>query len=104
METAVAEMRRMHPRWGSRRIRLELLRGPLPWADPLVSVPSERTIGRVLARQGLVRARRRPRPQDSYVRFERPGPMRLWQMDIVGGIELVDGYWGAAGSQDSHRD
>jgi transposase InsO family protein len=90
VEVAVAEVRRAHPRWGSRRIRLELLRGPLPWADPLVMVPSERTIDRVLARQGLVRARRRPRPRDSYVRFERPGPMQLWQMDIVGGVELVD--------------
>lgn len=89
VETAVAEIRRMHPRWGSRRIRLELLRGPLPWADP-VAVPSERTIDRVLARQGLVRARRRPRPRDSCVRFERSGPMQLWQMDIVGGIRLVD--------------
>jgi transposase-like protein len=27
VETAIAEMRRMHPRWGSRRIRLQLLRG-----------------------------------------------------------------------------
>ena len=26
VEVAVAEMRRRHPRWGSRRIRLELLR------------------------------------------------------------------------------
>jgi transposase InsO family protein len=90
VEAAIAEMRRMHPRWGSRRIRLQLLRGPLPWADPLVVVPSERTIDRVLARQGLVRARRRPRPRQSYVRFERPGPMQLWQIDIVGGIRLVD--------------
>jgi transposase InsO family protein len=90
VETAIAEMRRMHPRWGSRRIRLQLLRGPLPWGDPLVAVPSERTIDRVLARQGLVRTRRRPRPKESYVRFERPGPMQLWQMDIVGGIRLVD--------------
>src|SRR5262249_47750384 len=26
---------------------------------------------------------------DSYVRFERPGPVQLWQMDIVGGLRLV---------------
>ena len=28
VEVAVAEMRREHPRWGSRRIRLEMLRKP----------------------------------------------------------------------------
>ena len=32
VEVAVAEMRREHPRWGSRRIRLEMLRKPAPWA------------------------------------------------------------------------
>jgi hypothetical protein len=36
-----------------------------------------------------LRARPRKRPKDSYVRFERPGPVQLWQMDIVGGIRLV---------------
>ena len=30
VEVAVAEMRREHPRWGSRRIRLEMLRKPGP--------------------------------------------------------------------------
>jgi transposase InsO family protein len=90
VEVAVAEMRRQHPRWGSRRIRLELLRGPLPWADPLVVVPSERTIDRILIRQGLLRQRPRKRPRESFKRFERPSPMQLWGIDIVGGIELVN--------------
>lgn len=86
VEVAVAEMRRKHPRWGSRRIRLEMLRKPVP---DLV-VPAERTIDRILIRQGLLRARPRKRPRDSFTRFERPGPMQLWGIDIVGGIELVD--------------
>ena len=89
MEAAVAEMRREHPRWGSRRIRLEMLRKPGPWADLQAEIPSERTIDRILHRQGLLRARPRKRPKDSYLRFERPGPMQLWQMDIVAGIRLV---------------
>jgi transposase InsO family protein len=89
VEATVAEMRREHPRWGSRRIRLEMLRKPGPWAGEQVEVPSERTIDRILHRQGLARARPRKRPKDSYLRFERPGPMQLWQMDIVGGIKLV---------------
>jgi transposase InsO family protein len=86
VEAAVAEMRRKHPRWGSKRIRMELLRKPVEG----VVVPSERTINRILLRNGLARPRPRKRPKDSYVRFERPGPMQLWQIDIVGGIVLVD--------------
>jgi transposase len=58
VEVAVAEMRRGHPRWGARRIRLEMLRQAGPWfrGDDL-AVPSERTIGscahvsQVLARE-----------------------------------------------------
>ena len=90
VEVAVAEMRRGHPRWGSRRIRLELLRKSLPWQDESLVVPSERTIDRILIRQGLLRQRPRKRPKESFKRFERPEPMQLWGIDIVGGIDLVD--------------
>lgn len=90
VEVVVTEMRREHPRWGSRRIRLELLRHGGPWQRGDLAVPSERTIDRILIRQGLVRARPLKRPRDSFLRFERPGPMQLWGIDIVGGIELVD--------------
>jgi transposase InsO family protein len=90
VEVAVAEMRRGHPRWGSRRIRLELLRKPGPWQSAGMVVPSERTIDRILIRQGLLRQRPRKRPRDSYLRFERPGPMQLWGIDIVGGIQIVN--------------
>jgi len=48
VEVVVAEMRRKHPRWGSKRIRMELLRKPVVG----VVVPSERTIARILLRQG----------------------------------------------------
>ena len=86
VEVAVAEMRRKHPRWGSRRIRMELLRRSLPG----LLVPAERTIDRILIRQGLLAARPQKRPRESYVRFERPGPMQLWGIDIIGGIQLVE--------------
>ena len=86
VEVTVAEMRRQHPKWGAARIRLEMLRRPPEY--PVV--PSERTISRILARQGLVVARPRKRPRDSYRRWQRPGPMQLWQIDIVGGVTIVD--------------
>lgn len=85
VEVRVAEMRRTHPRWGAKRIRLELLRNRSE-----VAVPSERTINRILARQGLLVERPRKRSRDSYRRWERPGPMQLWGIDIVGGVMIVN--------------
>jgi len=85
-EVAVAEMRRQHPKWGAKRIRLELLRRP----PEGMALPSERTINRIFARQGLVVPRPRKRPRDSYRRWQRPGPMQLWQIDIVGGVMIAD--------------
>jgi transposase InsO family protein len=85
-EVVVAEMRRKHPKWGAKRIRLELLRRP----PEGMALPSERTINRIFARQGLVVPRPRKRPRDSYRRWERPGPMQLWQIDIVGGVMICD--------------
>ena len=89
-EVLVAELRRKHPRWGSKRIRMQLLRSPV---SGLV-VPSERTINRILLRHGLALPRPRKRPRESFVRFERPGPMQLWQLDIVGGLWLVNSATG----------
>ena len=86
VEVAVAEMRRKHPRWGSKRIRMQLLRVPVPG----MVVPSARTINRILLRNGLAQPRPRKRPKDLFIRFERPGPMQLWQVDIVGGLWLVN--------------
>jgi transposase InsO family protein len=52
-------------------------------------VPAARTIDRILIR-GPLRARPRKRPRNSFRRFERPGPMQLWGIDIVGGVRLID--------------
>ena len=86
VEVSVAEMRRKHPRWGAKRIRMELLRKPVVG----VEVPAERTVTRILQRQGLALPRPRKRAKESYVRWERPEPMQLWGIDIVGGIWIVD--------------
>ena len=90
VEVRVAELRRQHPRWGAQRIRLEMLRKPpQDWV-----IPSIRTINRVLIRHGLVTPRKRRRPRDSYLRWERPAAMLLWQLDIVGGVMLLDSRTG----------
>jgi hypothetical protein len=90
VEAAVAEIRRKHPRWGSKRIRLELLRRLPPTWPEGVAPPAEWTVNRILLRQGLARPRPRKRPRSSYRRFERPAPMQLWGVDIVEGIWLVN--------------
>ena len=86
MRVRVAELRRQHPRWGAKRIRMELLKKPLDGQ----MVPATATINRILIGLGLVMPRKRKRPRDSYRRWSRPGPMQLWQLDIVGGVWLVD--------------
>src|SRR5262249_16192555 len=94
VEVRVAEMRRAHPRWGANRIRLGLLRNPSPGAGPSV-----RTINRILGRPGFVlpgvwvrrrgscRGGGRGRAGEPW---ERGGAMGVWEMDIGGGVMLVD--------------
>ena len=84
IEAAVCEMRREHPRWGPRRLAHELGRVGM---EP---VPSRMTVYRILVRHGLVEVRKQGRRREDYKRWERDAPMALWQLDIVGGVFLVD--------------
>jgi transposase InsO family protein len=63
---------------------MELLKRP----PEELAVPSTATVNRILVRHGLVVQRKRPR--ESYVCWQRPGPMQLWQVDIVGGVMILD--------------
>jgi hypothetical protein len=45
---------------------------------------------RVLVRHGLVSAIARKRRREDYRRWERPGPMQLWQLDIMGSVMITD--------------
>jgi transposase InsO family protein len=85
VEVVVVEMRRKHPRWGAKRIRMQLLK-----AGGAAVVPAERTINRILSRHGLLEHKTRKRRRESFKRWQRDAPMRLWQMDIVGGVMIVD--------------
>nr|WP_189788437.1 IS481 family transposase [Streptomyces capitiformicae] len=85
VEAAVCELRRKHPRWGPRRIAHVLERAGV--VDP---VPSRMTVYRILVRHGLVEPGVRRRKRSDYKRWQRDEPMQLWQMDIVGGVMLVD--------------
>lgn len=86
VEALICELRRNHPRWGSRRLVYELGRRDCPGP-----IPSRITVHRVLIRHGLIDATPRRRRREDYRRWERGRAMELWQMDIVGGIQLADG-------------
>ncbi|KUL33809.1 IS481 family transposase [Streptomyces regalis] len=85
VEAAVCELRRKHPRWGPRRIAHVLER-----SGAVSPVPSRMTVYRILVRHGLVEPGARRRKRSDYKRWQRDRPMQLWQMDIVGGVMLVD--------------
>lgn len=54
-------------------------------------MPSRSTVYRVLLRAGLIEPGARKRQRADYRRWERSTPMQLWQLDIMGGVFLVDG-------------
>ncbi|MFC8838505.1 IS481 family transposase [Streptomyces griseoincarnatus] len=85
VEAAVCELRRKHPRWGPRRIAFVLER-----SGTVTPVPSRMTVYRILVRHGLIEPGVRRRKRSDYKRWQRDRPMQLWQMDIVGGVMLVD--------------
>jgi transposase InsO family protein len=84
-EAHLCELRRHHPGWGQRRLAHELARAGI---DP---PPGLTSIYRALVRNGLIQPRPRRRAKASYRRWERPRPMDLWQLDVMGGIWLADG-------------
>src|SRR5215472_8017735 len=85
VEAVICRLRGTHPRWGPRRLGYELGRAGIS------PVPSRSTIYRVLARHGLVAARKRKRRRQDYKRWQREAPMQLWQLDVTGSVFLTDG-------------
>ena len=85
LEARVVEMRRAHPGWGPRTILFWLGREGI---EPL---PGRTSVERCLVRHGLVTPQARRRKRSDYKRWERSRAMELWQMDIVGGVRIVDG-------------
>jgi transposase len=86
VEARIAELRREHPGWGPRTIAHRLER------DGVVPVPGRSSIYRCLVRLGLIEPQHRRRRRADYKRWERARSMELWQMDVVGGVVLADGW------------
>jgi transposase InsO family protein len=85
VEVRVVELRREHPGWGPRTIGHRLGR------EGVEPVPGRSSIYRCLVRHGLITPQARRRKRSDYQRWERSRAMELWQMDVVGGVRIVDG-------------
>jgi transposase InsO family protein len=86
VEARIVQLRGEHPGWGPRTIGHRLER------DGVVPVPGRSSIYRCLVRHGLIEPQARRRKRADYKRWERARSMELWQMDIVGGVVLADGW------------
>jgi transposase InsO family protein len=85
IEARVVEMRRANPGWGPRTILYWLAKEGV---DPL---PGKSSVYRALVRHRLIEPKKRRRRKEDYKRWERPRPMDLWQVDLVGRFHLKDG-------------
>jgi transposase InsO family protein len=85
LEARIVEMRRAHPGWGPRTILFWLER------EGVELLPGRSSVERCLVRHGLVTPQARKRKRSDYQRWERSRAMELWQMDVVGGVRIVDG-------------
>jgi transposase InsO family protein len=84
LEAAVCELRRAHRKWGPKRLVFEMGRRGH-------GTVTRSTAYRVLVRNGLIEPRPRRRRRQDYVRWERPVPMQLWQLDVTASAFLTDG-------------
>jgi transposase InsO family protein len=84
LEAAICELRRAHRKWGPKRLVFEMGRRGH-------GVVTRSTVYRVLIRNQLIEPRSRRRRRQDYVRWERPVPMQLWQLDVTASAFLADG-------------
>jgi transposase len=85
VEERIVCLRADHPGWGPRTIGHQLGR------EGVSPPPGRSSIYRCLVRRGLVDPQKRRRRREDYRRWERPRPMELWQMDVMGGVRLEGG-------------
>jgi transposase InsO family protein len=88
IEAVVLELRREHMRWGPRK-----LKWALEQAEPEIAWPATSTIGEMLAREGLVMARKKRRRVPAYTQpfASASEPNRVWCADFKGWFRTQDG-------------
>lgn len=80
IEQAICELRQQHRTWGPEKLRHVLL------GRPLEGVPSERTVARILKRNGMIDPP--AEAVEATTRFERSEPNELWQLDFKSRLYL----------------
>ena len=85
VEARIVALRAEHPGWGPRTLANRL------GAEGFDPVPGRTSIYRGLVRHGLITPQARRRKRSDYRRWERSRAMDLWQLDVLGGVRLVDG-------------
>jgi len=86
LEALVVGLKKQYPYWGPRKLHRLLYQD-----HPEAERAGISTIGRILARHGMVTPREEPVVHPTVVRFERSEPNELWQMDIKMAMRLSDG-------------
>lgn len=86
LEALVVAYKKRYRYWGPRKIR-----NVIGQDRPEVPLGSVSTVGRILARHGLVIPRESPVVYPTVGRFERSEPNELWQMDLKAAWRLPDG-------------
>ena len=61
------------------------------WAAAAMGTVTRSTVYRVLVRNQLIEPRSRRRRRQDYMRWERPVPMQLWQLDVTASAFLAGG-------------
>ena len=82
VEQTVVALRKSEPAWGARKLHRVLEK------EGFSPLPSRSTVNRILRRNGLIEV---ARPQRDLMRFERPYPNDLWQMDFKGHFQTDEG-------------
>lgn len=83
IELLCLSIRSLHSTWGGDKIRRHLLN------EGCITVPSEKTIDRILKRYGLITEEESQR-HTAWKRFEHEFPNDLWQMDFKGDVRIGD--------------
>jgi len=85
VEIAIVKLRRKHPGWGARKIKVLLEK-----KIKKNKIPSETTINAVLKRNQLIKPRRRRSPKEEklYPKFDPSMPNEVWSADYKGKFKI----------------
>ena len=87
IELAIIKLRRKHPNWGARKLKVLLEK-----KIKKTKIPSETTINAILKRNQLIKPRRRRSPKEEklYPKFDPAMPNEVWSADYKGKFKIAN--------------